>query len=318
MLSKLNSVAQYLIKSFSFDSWKERENLPPDYLSFHLIDNCNANCVFCAKQYISPTGRPMDMDIFKKGLEQYISMGGKRIGFNPLVGEPLLDPYLFERINIVKSYRQIEELFLFTNGILLSKYAEKLVDSKIDKIVISLHGFNESMYRSIYRVNAYDKVIDGLEKLLIYNKRNNSQIDIVLSLKPYKPPFEVLSEPDFQSRVLPYLDEGKIEFVRALDRWGGLIEEQLLGRLFLADPPPFKNRPCAWLFAPVILRDGDIRICECRFGKEVEKDELIIGNINSKPLNEVWFSSVPKKVRRRFVKGDLPTVCKNCTMYIPA
>ena len=94
------------------------------------------------------------------------------------------------------------------------------------------------------------------------------------------------------------------------------------GRLFLRAPPPIKKRPCSWtLTSPAVLPNGDFRLCECRFGQEflnTRRDELVVGNVHSETIGEMWFGDKTKQVRRMFIERAPPEVCIKYANYLPA
>ncbi len=51
--------------------------------------------------------------------------------------------------------------------------------------------------------------------------------------------------------------------------------------------------------------------------KESMLDDLVIGNIEEAGLEELWDAERRKAIVRRFVAGDLPVACQNCTLYVP-
>jgi radical SAM protein with 4Fe4S-binding SPASM domain len=62
----------------------------------------------------------------------------------------------------------------------------------------------------------------------------------------------------------------------------------------------------------VILADGRVNACACR---DVEA-ELIVGNVNDKPLKEIWAGREITELIERHERGDYPDVCKRCTYFV--
>ncbi len=60
-----------------------------------------------------------------------------------------------------------------------------------------------------------------------------------------------------------------------------------------------------------------MRACDCRFGKGGKHDALVIGNIKSAGLEEMWRGERLAKLRNSFGKGVAPNVCKECNDYNP-
>lgn len=316
LLLKIRDVGKYLHASIRGD-WEWMENRPPDELGVNVSDICNANCVFCVYQYYSPSGDFMDMETYEKALDQFVELGGKSIDFNPLIGEPLLDRHLFKRIRLAN--KKGLYTYMFTNGISLNEsIIEKLLKSRINKINISFGGLNRGSYEKIFGVDKYPEALSGIKKLLSENQKKGEPIEVEIILYSVESPYKILKYKDFKE-LRSYLHPNQIDFhLGAMDNWGGLIKEELPGRLFIRDPPPLKKRPCLWtLTHPAVLHNGDFRLCECRF-RGNPHDELVVGNIHNTPMKELWLGDEAKKVRRSFIEGNAPKVCEKCAMYMPA
>ena len=89
------------------NEWKNILKEPPMLAGFNTIGRCNANCCYCAYMFHEPDGI-MDMQIYEKGVRDFSDMGGGAIGLSPVTGEPLLDPYLSERIEFASQFNNIE------------------------------------------------------------------------------------------------------------------------------------------------------------------------------------------------------------------
>jgi radical SAM protein with 4Fe4S-binding SPASM domain len=106
-----------------------------------------------------------------------------------------------------------------------------------------------------------------------------------------------------------------IEFNADFDTWTGKITaDQLLDGMYLRSIPQIEYEPCVWLFdGPIIYANGNVGLCGCR---DYNADsELIVGNISENPLITIWQSDKVEMLRKRFITGDLPAICKKCTTY---
>jgi len=85
-------------------------------------------------------------------------------------------------------------------------------------------------------------------------------------------------------------------------------------------PQRLKRRPCVLTFTPLVTWDGKVRSCGCKFsGDELRTgvDDLLIGDLSESSLRDIVFGDAVKRLRRRFIEGDLPKVCRACTHYVP-
>jgi len=287
------------------------ESKLPLSLGFDTVNVCSAKCIFCPYRFTKTKKKIiMGLDIYRMALEQYVNMGGKSIGLTPGIGDPLLDPYLFERLEYCKSYLGLK-VALFTNGILLARdnNVRNILNSSLNEIFISTAGFDRNMYLRVMGVDTYNEFIKGLEQLLCENKQVGNRLKIGILLRPDD--WDMLETSDFQTKIIPLLTESvSVSFEKAFGNWMGLLKsEHLRGDMRMRAVPYFWLRPCVEMFTAKVLPDGSIRMCSCGIMKV---DELVIGNIKEKSLSEIWSSSVAKEIRR-----SRPEVCRNCSFYKP-
>jgi radical SAM protein with 4Fe4S-binding SPASM domain len=99
------------------------------------------------------------------------------------------------------------------------------------------------------------------------------------------------------------------------DNWCGNIKKSdLKGWMILRRIKRSKYLPCVRTFDAAILYNGAVRLCACRI-KDNEFDELVVGNITSNSLLDIFNSSRAKSVRESFYKKRLPLVCQSCSLY---
>lgn len=304
-------------KVASLKPWEPLENNPPQTLKFETTNICNADCIFCGYQYQDREKGNMPMELYKKAIDEYVSLGGKNIGFTPVVGDPLVDKYIIERIKYAMD-KKIEDIYFHTNGILLGRknLVDELLTSGLKKLHVSTAGFDREMFERVYRSKKYDDLVEGVRKLLRRNKELGNPVTIFMEFRPDKPIEEVLKDPDFVEYVKPYIPENRISWITEFDNWGGMItEDQLTGNMKMATAPNVKKRPCSRTFTAMVMWDGDIRACSCRF-KAGSFNDLTVGNINGdNTLNSVWKGQPVRDLRRTFVKDELHEVCQSCSWY---
>jgi len=100
-------------------------------------------------------------------IDSWLAAGGE-----PIIELGALEPLLWkdkdydisDLIKIIKTINHRQKIIvnLTTNGYLLSKYAQKLKSSHIDKIRVSWHSCNERVFNNIAGVNAYSAFMKGL------------------------------------------------------------------------------------------------------------------------------------------------------------
>ncbi|MFH1746176.1 MAG: radical SAM/SPASM domain-containing protein [Planctomycetota bacterium] len=304
----------------SLRSWERLEDNPPQTLKFETTNICNANCIFCGYQYHDREKGVMPLELYKRAIDEYAAMGGTSIGLTPVVGDPLVDPHIIERITIAIGTKQITDICLYTNGILLNKNntVDELLQSGLKTLYVSTAGFEREMFERVYRSKKYDDLLAGVTKLLRRNKELGELVTIVLEFRPDKAIEEVLNDKDFVEHVKEHIPEKRISWLTAFDNWGSMItEDQLSGTMKMATVPDIKRRPCARTFTAMVMWDGSIRACSCRF-KAGSFDDHTVGDINDgKTLESVWKGQPVRDFRRTFVNDELRSACQSCSSYEP-
>ena len=79
-------------------------------------------------------------------------------------GEPLVRRGIVNLVESLASVEGIEEVFLTTNGTLLSFYAEGLKKAGLRRINISLDTLKEDKFKKITRSNSFHRVLEGIDK----------------------------------------------------------------------------------------------------------------------------------------------------------
>jgi len=311
--------------------WTYREQLPPATLFVETTNICNADCIFCAYQFQSafrPGKGAMSDELFEKALANYAAMTPgdqeRRVNFTPLVGEPLVDPKIIQRVARAKALPA--HVTFFSNGILLNRVdVEALLATKVDRISISTAPFDRESHEKLYRTHGkYDDLLAGVQKLLDARNKMDSSTIVALMFRSHLSLKKIKELPDFQKYILPKLRPHEVENlyaqVRGFDSWGGQIrKEDLLPGMGLALAPSIKRRPCIWTFNLMVMYDGLVRACSCRFtGTErVGTDGLLVGDLRKQTLAEIWKGDAIKSLHRSFEEGRLHDVCRSCTMYRP-
>jgi MoaA/NifB/PqqE/SkfB family radical SAM enzyme len=308
--------------------WTFREQAPPETLFLETTNICNADCIFCAYQYqdkFRPGKGVMSDELFEKALADYVAFtepAQRHINFTPLVGDPLVDPKIIQRVARCKAIGA--DVTFFTNGILLNRIDVKaLVATEVDRIYISTAPFDRQTHERLYRTHGkYDDLLAGVQKLLDARNERNATTRVNLMFRSDIPLSQIVEQPDFQRCIAPKMRPKEIRNlyaqVRGFDSWGGQIRPaDLPPGMGLAQAPRLKRRPCIWTFNLMVMYDGLVRACSCRFtGTErVGTDGLLVGNLREQTLQEIWNGDAIRALHRTFGNGALHDVCKSCTMY---
>jgi MoaA/NifB/PqqE/SkfB family radical SAM enzyme len=285
----------------------------PSHLGIEVTNMCNANCVFCGYQYLERAREVLPLDLFRQAVDEFDALGGGSVGFNPVVGDPLVVPDIVERIQYARSKAHIGRIGLFTNGISIHRVgARELISSGVNDITISVGGFDADTYARIFRVDRWDRVHEGLSSLLEANEASGSKVKVTVSLRSDVPIWESMRTPAFQALKRHRFD---LEFnIRHFDSWSGRIQQEHLTGTMRLRPLPKKHEPCSILYrVPKLLSNGKVTLCGCR---DLNGDsELVLGDLRDKSLLEMWRDPKVEEIRRGFYQARVPRICRDCSMY---
>ena len=283
---------------------------PPQLITTEVTNRCNANCVFCGYSSFTSPRMEMNSPLFRSLVDQYVAMGGRDLSLTPTVGEALIDPGLEEKIAYARSQKRIIAIYLFTNGILLTRDRfERLVQAGLSHLVISMSGFSRGEYQRIFRTDTYSRVLANL--LALPASPGFKKIKLEISLRT--------------DTVLPFLRPQYLRLRRMgyrisrpvfYDTWSGRItNDQLPGYMFIRPEIP-KTLPCHLLYAGIGVKpDGTMVACPCR--DMTGRSDLYLGNAATDSLQDVWHSRRLHEIRCSFLDGKLPDVCVDCRHYLP-
>jgi MoaA/NifB/PqqE/SkfB family radical SAM enzyme len=299
-------------------SWKYSKaihswNAVPPELRIEVTNRCNAACIFCAYSQMHRKKTIMDFPTFKKAVDQYIEMGGKNISLTPVVGDPLLDPLLKNRLSYLANLKSDIRFYFYTNGILLN---EKLNEFLLKlgssfELRISLGGLSEGEFSAIMGRNGFDQVWSNIEHLIQIKKKLNLSGGLRVALRTSEKTW-VGSRWDYLT-TQEKLGTLSLEKPRYFDTWSQRIDSEELNRHQLPRIVPSSRRgACVFLYTkPICLTDGRVSACGCR---DMEGD-LIIGNLKNSSLKNIWLGSNREKLLINQSKGKYDSICSNCDNF---
>jgi radical SAM protein with 4Fe4S-binding SPASM domain len=278
---------------------------------------CNAKCAWCICTRVKDGGI-MDLEFSKKIIKEYFPSGGSRLQFG-VFGEPLLDPYLLERIEFTRTLNSNAEIGFFTNASLLNiNIARKLAELGVT-VIISLDELDENIFFKIKKIRfrpVFENVINFVK---VYNEknRNNYEIKIKTIQKDIieNRNFQLLKGLTDKIHLAPIGTQQDI-----LINWTGNLDLKKFYREFMDGRlPPKKNvklgmvSPCFELWNAITINwDGKVVLC-CRDGL----GEVILGDLKKESIKEVWTGEKISSIRQLALQRerDKLKLCKDCDFY---
>jgi len=284
----------------------------PVSVSMELTNNCNLNCPEC----YSGSGRMkrergfMDIDLFKKVIKEMSPyLYNTNIYFQ---GEPMLHPLFFSFLsNSVNIHTTVS-----TNGHFLSEEnSEKIVNSGLNKLIISLDGIDQVTYSS-YRINGDVRtVIDGIKNVTIAKSKFNSAIIIEIQCLVNK--LNEAQIPEIRDLAKSVRAQFRVKSMQITDKkdigsWlplkGRLARYKMKeGEYVIKSSLPDR---CARLwFNPVITWDG--KVIPCCFDKDAE---YIMGDLKLDSFRDIWNGPKYRIFRKSILScRNMIEICRNCS-----
>jgi radical SAM protein with 4Fe4S-binding SPASM domain len=288
-------------------------------LSIETTNLCYSRCIFCANTIMKRPRMHLEEKLFKKAVDEFVGMGGTNIDFNSCIGEPLLNPHLLELARYVRQFPQIKQLGFITTLQWLHKFnIDEFFSSGITWLGISLTLSGKEKYYEFFGIDMYDVVIKNLTALLQKNVKATNKIYVMFSIKPTDEPVSnIVNHPDFkaiQSLADKDLTPQLINRSQYYDDWLGKVKLPSYLKKHPLYPRIF--HPCMLLYRTLtIFSNGDISPCGCRNFESTR--DLVLGNISTTSLSEIWNGERLAELRRSWrIKNKIPVSCTSCRHYL--
>ncbi|WP_017981021.1 GTP 3',8-cyclase MoaA [Methanocaldococcus villosus] len=131
-------------------------------LRISVTNKCNLSCFYCHKEGHSGENRYMTPEEIGKIVDVAKKFGIRKVKISG--GEPLIRRDITDIVREVSS-RKLKDVSLTTNGILLEKLADKLKNSGLDRVNVSLDALNPELYKKITGGDV-NKVINGIKRAI--------------------------------------------------------------------------------------------------------------------------------------------------------
>jgi len=288
-------------------------NYSPHTIEIEISNLCNANCVFCKNKDLGREKGFMSLDLFKKSLEQLGKLKLNNIfniksntnDFPKIVfaglGEPLLNPSVFEMIRMTKENGFY--VSLVTNGIVLNQEnAIKLIDCGVNEIAISLHSLNSQIYHTITGVDL-SLFLPSMEMAL--NILDDSAVKVSI-WRIYHPSKNIRDSVEDNKKFDNFIRKHKInEVLGPSEPWerDGVVKDCVYKKT--------EDKYC-WChkipFTFNIDYMGDNILCCVDYNrKTVNLGNVLTDDINVLYNNKIKFLSLRQNER--------PSICKNCKRW---
>ncbi len=281
---------------------------------FHIINvfleissACNLSCPLC------PVGNKV-VPPFLMSLEDYITIldllpHSIRTIIYSNRGEPTINPNFAKMIKYARD--KGFETVVSTNGMLLHKYIDELVEYGPDKIIIAVEGTTQEIHAK-YRIGSdLEKIKDNIRQLTEARKKSKLKYPTEIAIQTLVNRYNEEQVMDL-TEMAESLGVDKIMFKSLAIHLGSRsLREKSFQESFIPKNEDYRRKRdllvCNQINELVILYNGDVSICASDF-----EGKYIVGNIiKQNGLENVIQGERYCHFKKKIFTRDLP-ICGSC------
>jgi len=274
--------------------------LPVEYI-VETTAKCNIYCPMCPRETHPQPKEDMDEEVFRRLVEQ--SAGTAEHMMLIGLGEPLLDPRIFDRIHYCEQHG-ISTL-ISTNGTLLDeKAAARLLDSPLSHITLSFDGYSKETFERYRKGAKFERVRDNFLRFCRMKHERGSKLRITVQMVR--------------------MDGNRHEEEAFRRFWGSVpgvdlirVKEDETNLLGGGAGARRWKHPCHYLWrgAMYVKHNGDVYPC-CQ---SYMLDGAPVGSLREAPLREIFNGPAMQRLRRLHAEGRAGEIdmCARCCTVIP-
>jgi radical SAM protein with 4Fe4S-binding SPASM domain len=274
--------------------------LPVEYI-VETTAKCNIYCPMCPRETHPQPKEDMDEEVFRRLVAE--SAGSAEHMMLIGLGEPLLDPRIFDRIHYCEQHG-ISTL-ISTNGTLLdAKAAERLLDSPLSHITLSFDGYSKETFEFYRKGAKFERVRDNFVRFC--RMKHERKTNLKITVQMVRMDGNRHEEADFIRfwRSVPGVD-----LIRVKDDETNLLSPEPRERQW--------KHPCHYLWrgAMYVKHNGDVYPC-CQ---SYMLGGQPVGSLRRQPLREIFNGEPMRHMRRLHAAGRAGQIdiCSRCCTVIP-
>lgn len=276
--------------------------LPVEYI-VETTAKCNLYCPMCPRETHKQPKEDMPDEVFSRLVQE----SGHSAEHMMLIGlgEPFLDPKIFDRIEYCEKHK-ISTL-LSTNGTLLDeKAAERLLATPLKHVTMSFDGSTKESYEYYRKGARFEKVRENFVRFARMKHERGAPIQVVAQMVRMERNAGEVEEFTRFWRDVPGVDLVRIK-----------EDETNLMRPDAGHEAAEWKHPCHYLWrGPMYVKhNGDVYPC-CQ---SYMLDGEAVGNIGRQDLASIFNSKQMQELRRLHTEGKAGEIamCARCCTTIP-
>ena len=276
--------------------------LPVEYI-VETTAKCNLYCPMCPRE----THKQPKADMADAVFERLVRESGDSAEHMMLIGlgEPFMDPHIFERIELCHQH-SVSSL-LSTNGTFLDEaLSARVLDSPLEQLTLSFDGAKKETFEFYRKGAKFEKVRDNFVRFARMKHQRRSKLQVVVQM--VKMEGNAAEVDDFIAfwSAIPGIDQLRIK-----------EDETNLMRPDAGHASAEWKHPCHYLWrGPMYVKqNGDVYPC-CQ---SYMLDGAPLGNLEQDSLVQIWNSEAMQNMRTLHAggRGGEVDICSRCCTTIP-
>lgn len=277
-----------------------RAQIVPQKLMVEPTNICNLNCIMCPRDKHTRKPGQMDMELFKKIIDETCELG---ILYLELAryGESLLHPQIFEMVRYAKE-KGFKNVGFPTNGLLLDETkAKEALDSGLDYITFSLDSLNKDDYEKIRVGGKFETAMENIGRLIDLKKSGG-----------YKKPNIAVTSVNMELTHAELKEFREYWKKRGADRtvihsfitYGGLTPDLSVNRW------DTRVYACSQIWKIlVVMWDGSATVCCADINCIIN-----VGDAKKERIIDIWNGEKLRALRRMHINHEIEKLplCNNC------
>jgi radical SAM protein with 4Fe4S-binding SPASM domain len=288
----------------------------PYIVQIFPIYACNFKCNYCIfyvdkkKRHFVSSQNIMKLEVLEKCVDEMKRFPEKiKVLRFVGIGEPLMHKKLVEMIEYAVDSKVANNVELLTNASILSnELSDRIIESRLDRLVISLQGIDATGYKDVADVDVdFEEFIRNIQ--YFYENKTNTHVYIKII-------DQVLSEDGDEQHFYDLF--GDICDSIAVENLVPIHEVEYGDDVLDVDETQFgqpleKVRICPQPFFTIQINpDGNVVPCHSF------KYPAIVGNVNDESFYDIWRKDCFDEFRYNMLENgvsEMGDTCKNCTIY---
>jgi radical SAM protein with 4Fe4S-binding SPASM domain len=272
----------------------------PHEIDIEVTSSCDADCIMCPRKAMSRKVGPMDLTLFKKIVDEAVSLDVRELHLNGYGEISVLRNYKAYLSYIRQKSRSIK-IIINTNGMRMDEeMAKAYVEAKVNAVNITIDGATAETFENIRKKLKLDVVEKNVKQLLQIRDQAGKKHPLVR--------VQMLAMPQ-------NIHEADL----FLKKWDGVADRVGIAGLYSRassieftqiDDRRWEKTPCFLLWKQMpVLSDGTVALCCDDWDGKASQ-----GNLNKSTIKEIWSNQKRQRIRNVHLSGKASKIplCESC------